>query len=154
MHTKDLDWYRTDVPAPEKSWPPSPCIDPLLISLHFREALFPYLLTDESILYLRKYGPVGARDFATLRMLEENGIPSYFSGCLSLTLNNPYTDKDREDIIYAVDIDEECVNYIRNHTSHKVVVLTHKRLVLPWLTELQKIRYVEKILGGITECCV
>lgn len=146
MHTKDLCWYRNDIQAPEKCWPPSSSIDPLLISLHFWEDFLPYVLTDESITYLREHGPVGARDYATLEVLQKNGVDSYFSGCLSLTLINPYTDKDRKEIIYIVDLDEECINYIREHTKCNIVVLSHLCRFLPDLSENQKLRYAEKIL--------
>lgn len=146
MHTKDLSWYRTDIPAPQKSWPPSSSIGPLLISIHFWEPFLPYAFTDESIAYLREHGPVGARDYASLQHLQDHGIPSYFSGCLTLTLVNPYTEKEREEIIYAVDIDEECVTYIKKNTTCKVVVLSHLCYFLPLLNENRKLAFAEKIL--------
>lgn len=146
MHTKDVAWYRDDILGPEKSWPPAPCIKPLLISMHFWEGFRPYLLTKESKRYMRKHGPVGARDKSTMEFLQENGIPAYFSSCLTLTLDNPYTDKDREEIIYAVDIDNESLEYLKRNASCEVIVLTHSCLFLPMLSEKQKLQYTEKTL--------
>lgn len=146
MHAKDLHWYREDIEAPEKCWPPSPSIDPLLISLHFWEGFLPYLLTDESISYLKEHEPIGARDYATMEFLKSNGINSYYSGCLTLTLVNSYQDEDREEVIYAVDVDQECVNYIRRNANCRVVVLSHICRFLPLLSESQRLAYAEHIL--------
>lgn len=146
MHAKDLHWYREDVEGPERSWPPSPSIKPLLISLHFWEGFLPYLLTDESIAYLKEHEPIGARDYATMEFLKSNGIESYYSGCLTLTLENPYQELDREEIIYAVDIDQECVDYIKENANCHVVVLSHICRFLPLMNESQKLLYAEQIL--------
>lgn len=146
MHGKDLQWYRQDIDAPDRCWPPSSSIDPLLISLHFREEFLPYLLTNESLTYLKKHEPIGARDHATMEFLKKNGIDSYFSGCLTLTLVNPYTDRDREEVIYAVDIDQDCVDYIKKHADCKVVVVSHLCRFFPGLSEPKRLLYAEKIL--------
>ena len=37
--------------------------------------------------FLKTGGPVGARDTRTLTKLKEMGVPTYFSGCLTLTWN-------------------------------------------------------------------
>lgn len=123
MHTKDFCWYRHDVPAPEKSWPPSPSINPLLISIHLAEGFIPYAFSNEAVEYLKAHAPIGARDLNTLQELESRNIPSYFSGCLCLTMENEY--KARNDIIYAVDLDDECYNYLKSRTNYPVLRLTH-----------------------------
>lgn len=123
MHTKDFIWYLKNVKAPEKSWPPSPDIEPLLISIHFAKRFIPIAFSEEGIDYLRKHGPVGARDYYTLKELQKRSIPSFFSGCLTLTLKNDR--RKRNDTIYAVDLDNECENYLRSNTNSKVIRLTH-----------------------------
>lgn len=123
MHTKDFLWYRHDVPAPEKGWPPSPSIDPLFISIHLAEGFIPFAFADEAVDYLKKHAPIGARDLNTLKELQSRDIPSYFSGCLCLTLKN--TNTERNDIIYAVDLDDECFQYLQTKTNGRVEKLTH-----------------------------
>lgn len=123
MHTKEFCWYRSDVAAPEKSWPPSPFIDPLLISIHLAEGFIPYAFSNEAIEYLKAYAPIGARDLNTLKELQSNGIPSYFSGCLCLTMENLCNQQD--EIIYAVDLDDECYNYLRSRTRCPIERVTH-----------------------------
>lgn len=123
IYTKNFYWYRTDIEAPEKSWPPANSIDPLLISIHFTKEILPAIFTKEGIEYLKEHAPVGARDLFTLNELQKRNIPSYFSGCLTLTLDNSC--EEREDVIYAVDIDEDCINYIKGHTLSKVEFINH-----------------------------
>lgn len=123
MHTKEFAWYRNDLPAPKKSWPPSPSIDPLFISIHLAEGFIPYAFSREAVAYLKAHAPIGARDLNTLQELQSRHIPSYFSGCLTLTMKNE--EKDRADIIYAVDLDDECYEYLKTKTKSLIIRLTH-----------------------------
>lgn len=145
MYTKDLYWSRNDVTAPEKSWPPSSSIDPLLISIHFTKAFLPTALSDEAVKYMKQYGPVGARDYSTLKELQQRGIPSYFSGCLTLTLENSY--KERDDIIYVVDLDPVCVSFIKSKTKYKVEVLHHEPRLFILLNNEQRLKHAERFLN-------
>jgi hypothetical protein len=146
MHTKELDWYRKDVPAPEKGWPPSSSIEPLLISIHFTRKFVPFAFTDEAIAYLKAHGPVGARDYFTLWELQKRDIPSYFSGCLTLTLENPSKSQKRKNVIYAVDISPECVDFIRSKTKCSVVPLTHIISQEMSLDRQKRLEYTRDIL--------
>lgn len=143
MHTKDIEWY-LDIPPPKKSWPPSAAIDPLFISIFLAEKFLPTALSAEGVEYLKNHAPIGARDFSTLHELEKRGIPSYFSGCLSLTLDNPYT--ERNDIIYVVDIDKECIDYIKRKTKSTVKVLSHRSMRLNFLSNEERLNYAESFL--------
>jgi len=131
-------------PPPDKSWPPSPAIDPFFISIHFTGTFLSTVFSDEHIEYLKKHAPIGARDFFTLHELQKRNIPSYFSGCLTLTLENNY--KERNDIIYLVDLDDRCVNYIKSKVTSPVVVVTHGRSMFPFLNHEQRLQYAEYIL--------
>jgi lipopolysaccharide biosynthesis glycosyltransferase len=64
--------------------PFNPRIRPILISFHCMTST---RLTSESIAYLRRYGPVGCRDWTTVYVLHGAGVPAFFSGCLSSTLD-------------------------------------------------------------------
>lgn len=73
-------WMWTD------NWPPSEKIKPLYVSVHISPEASKWMLNDKGIKYLKKYEPIGCRDWNTLKMLKSNGIDAYFSGCLTLTL--------------------------------------------------------------------
>jgi hypothetical protein len=143
MHLKGGYW-ELPIPPPEKSWPPSSIIDPFFISIHLTGQFQSTVFSEENIEYLKKHGPIGARDFYTLELLQERNIPCYFSGCLTLTLENPY--KERNNIIYLVDLDEETIRYIRSKVSSPVVVMTHGKPLLHFLCSEHRIKYAEYIL--------
>lgn len=110
-------------PLPDKCWPPSSDIDPLIISFHLGSGLDPYILSDEGVEYLKAHAPIGTRDISTLGRLQSKGIPSYFSGCMTLTLENDAN--ERNEHIVAVDLDEASLAYLKAHTSRKVVTAAH-----------------------------
>ncbi len=110
------------------AWPPSPYINPLLISMHFKE--LEETDVGDSYLkgfggeFLKKYGPVGARDIDTKNRLERNGIASYFSGCMTLTLEK-FEGINKKDKICVVDVEDNIINKIKDSTSSEIEVLTH-----------------------------
>ncbi len=44
------------------------------------------VLTEAAVRFLSEHGPVGCRDFSTLRKLRARGVPSFYSGCVTLSL--------------------------------------------------------------------
>lgn len=83
-------------------WPPSPNVTPLFVSFHLTKRAAAMVLTERGVAYLKKYR-VGARDTFTLKVLQEKGIDSYFSNCLTLTLGRSYTHRPGTDV-YFVDV--------------------------------------------------
>lgn len=147
MHTKNYLWYRKDIPPPEKSWPFSSSIAPFFISFHLVNDFAKEALTEEGIEYLKEHAPIGARDYSTLKKLQEKNIPSYFSGCLTLTLDNPYQEEDREDTLYLVDLNIRCIAYIKSRTKHKVKVISHGVPLETQLDNEKRIKYAESLLN-------
>ena len=80
-------WY---IWHPE-NWPPKEnCIDPLLTSMHITPLRAEEMLHNGGKEYLINHGPVGCRDTKTVEILRDNGVPAFFSGCLTLTLGRNY----------------------------------------------------------------
>ena len=48
--------------------------------------------TPEAIEYLMRYGPVGCRDWTTVYLLLSIGVPAFFSGCLTTTIDTVFPD--------------------------------------------------------------
>jgi len=87
---------------PER-FPPSDCINPLFISFHIVPLFEKKFFTKETVAYLKKYEPIGARDIATKLLLESHGVKSYFSSCLTLTLGMKYKNEHNSGEILFVD---------------------------------------------------
>lgn len=121
-------WYLHE----EKSWPPkTEFIDPLLISMHLNingKYGSKSFLSEESRDFLLKYGPVGARDPATRDFFLDNDIPSYCSGCMTLTLkgNGKKDLSPKDEYIVLVDVSDEVKSYIRTKTDKKIFNVSHQ----------------------------
>ena len=81
------------------------CIDPLFVSFHVATYVYPeygrdpqdWLLSRESLDYLRRFEPIGCRDLRTLELLERRDVECYFSGCLTLTFEPVGQVKERKE---------------------------------------------------------
>lgn len=110
-------------------WPPSPYILPCFLSVHITGKDF-FMIEDDFfspyiVDYFGKYAPIGTRDSSTLRLLQSHGIDSFFSACMTLTLE---ADKNmgREKIIYCVDVDDDVTAKIRERAcSCQIRNVTH-----------------------------
>ncbi len=71
-----------------RNWPPNPRIKPFFISFHINPSTKNNLFSKKGLEYFKKHEPIGCRDIYTHNLFQKRGIKSYFSGCLTLTLNN------------------------------------------------------------------
>ena len=119
-------------------WPPSDSINPLFISMHIsHEFNATKLLTQEKYKeYYKKMGPIGCRDKHTYRLLQSHNIDSYFSGCMTLTLQNPYTDDQRTNEIvladplfniYPYSYRDDMAKHLVPEEFHKDIINTYHR---------------------------
>lgn len=110
----------------------SPYITPLYISVFLKR--FPYesgitvgtdYINDNIKNSFLNYGPVGTRDLHTKEILQKLNIPSYFSGCMTLTINKLPNIKKKEYILVNGLTDDE-IEYIKNKTNREIVSFTQK----------------------------
>ena len=105
----------------------SPYIIPLNISMFLKN--FPYesgitigtdYINDNVIEFLRKYSPVGTRDIHTKKIMDKLNIESYFSGCMTLTLNK-FDNIKKDDYIVVVGLNKDEISHIKKCTNRKVI---------------------------------
>lgn len=113
-------------------WPPqNPALQPLLTSIHINpyqaqgEALRSFT-SKNSVKFLKKFSPVGARDMSTLKVLQDQGVDSYFSACLTLTLNRAKHVKKR-DYILAVNVSDDVYRSLKSKTEREVIRMDVER---------------------------
>ena len=92
-------WYMWN----PKKFPPSDCINPFFISVHINPKCASDFFSEQTISYLKKHEPIGARDKGTQVLLEHHGIKSYYSSCLTLTLGLKYKTNKKNGKILFVD---------------------------------------------------
>ena len=114
-------WF-TDNP---NIWPPAKNLIPLFISFHLTRSNKSYKLLASKELkdYYKQFGPVGCRDLGTLDLFKKNGIDAYYSGDLTLTLENKFTERN-EDILL---VDPLRHNYRPGYREHIVNQLVPKK---------------------------
>ena len=115
------------------SWPPHPTLRPVLLGAHIsREDVWGGSLADLAGLgldYLRTHGPVGCRDEATAALLQEAGIDSEVTCCLTLTLERPGDVPRRGPYVCCVDVPDKAVEALQRYAkaaSREVRVMTHQ----------------------------
>ncbi len=118
---------------PER-WPPHPAIRPLLTSFHvsqfkpsswrpWRPGPAQIIMSPKNIDYLRRHGPVGARDRATLSLLARHGVESFYSGCLTLTF--PARDQVERKNMVACDLDADTLKALAGRLKAPPLITTH-----------------------------
>lgn len=66
-------------------------VRPIFVSFHLNK---PDMLDDEAIAYLRDHAPVGCRDWQTVVALRQVGVPAFFSGCMTTTVDTVFLPGD------------------------------------------------------------
>ena len=117
-----------------RHWPPHEKIVPLLVSFHLNDRrpgrLSPWrtaaqvLLSARNAGWLRRHGPVGARDRHTLELLRRAGVDAEYSGCLTLTLP-PADPAARGDRVVACGLPGELVEALAGRTRQPPIVVDH-----------------------------
>lgn len=102
--TVAFGWYMQSIFG-RHDFPLHPNLRPIFVSFHINRQ---ELLSPEAIAYLKEHGPVGCRDWTTVDLLLSAGVPAFFSGCITTTVNGvfgdlPETEKPAEDapVIYV-----------------------------------------------------
>lgn len=84
-------WYMHPLFGVRHDFPLHPNLRPILVSFHCNKR---ELLTEDAVAYLRRYGPVGCRDWTTADLLLSLDVPAFFSGCLTTTVDTVFPDAE------------------------------------------------------------
>ncbi|MEM6376687.1 MAG: polysaccharide pyruvyl transferase family protein [Bacteroidota bacterium] len=126
-------WFTTTPTA----WPPSPDIEPLILSFHVTNSNTSpnNIFRPELKEYYQKWAPIGGRDMDTAANFQKLGVDAYFSGCVTLTLKNKFSSRNDDILIvdpfYQFNYDkaymQECVDIlVPDAYKSKVKYLTHR----------------------------
>jgi hypothetical protein len=84
-------WYMHPLFGLRHDFPLHPNLRPIFVSFHCNKR---EMLNAEAIDYLRRYGPVGCRDWTTVDLLLSIDVPAFFSGCLTTTVDTVFPELD------------------------------------------------------------
>jgi hypothetical protein len=114
-------WYMHALFGIRHGFPLHRNLRPIFVSFHCNKR---GLLTPEAIEYLRRYGPVGCRDWNTVHLLLSLDVPAFFSGCLTTTIDTVFPDREpppREAPVAYVDVDDVPEDAVVFHHSNPAV---------------------------------
>lgn len=95
-------------------------ITPLLTSIYIDDSVKEQFSSPENKAFFETYGPVGARSVDTQQYFEKQGIKSYLSGCLTLTLKaDPSITKGN--FILALDLPNEVFDKVARESKLPVI---------------------------------
>src|SRR3712207_6009579 len=80
-------WYMHALFKVRHGFPLHDNLRPIFISFHCNKR---DLLTPDAVEYLKRYGPIGCRDWTTVYLLLSMGVPAFFSGCVTTTTDTVY----------------------------------------------------------------
>ncbi|MDR2650109.1 MAG: polysaccharide pyruvyl transferase family protein [Clostridiales bacterium] len=130
-------WYMQN----PRFFPPPNNIIPLPISMHLDSTIIENgFLEDVKIReWMMKYGPIGTRDLFTLKKLQQAGIPSYFSGCLTLTLlpNEKFRARKVKKYVLAMNLSDKELVALKSRTVLPVYGLGKKMVGLSFQNRLR-----------------
>ena len=95
-------------------------VNPLLVLMYFDDQVKEAFSSEANVAFFKKYGPVGARSFDTERYMESLGVESYFSGCLTLTLQ-PEKNIPKQDFILAIDLPNDVFDKVEKESKYPVL---------------------------------
>jgi hypothetical protein len=77
-------WFMHPIFKLRHDFPMHPNLRPIFVSFHCNKR---EMLTPPALDYLRRYGPVGCRDWTTVDLLLSLDVPAFFSGCITTTVD-------------------------------------------------------------------
>ena len=130
-------------------------IIPIFVSFHLNKTEY---LTQDLIDYLKKYQPIGCRDWDTVILLKSNGIESFFSGCLTMTFGDifsgmPSETKAYKEAFVEVEKDLNSNNYEEfKQVGRNVKATSIENGILDAFEMLKKYREFSKISTSRLHC--
>lgn len=82
-------------------------------------------LGDNDIEYLKRFSPIGCRDYHTLDTMKKYNIPAYLFGCITATFPKKWNSNEGKTDIFCVDISEKLISQIPAEIEKDCVLITN-----------------------------
>ena len=105
----------------------SPNITPVFLGLSMQKSY----LTDNEIRYLKKFEPIGCRNYKTYSVIHSYGIKSYLGGCVTVTFPLRAPQMLSAPKVYIVDASEELMAHVPVSIRENAIYLSHKVWLSP-----------------------
>lgn len=89
--------------------------------------MYPAMISDQQIDYLKRYEPIGCRDERTMNFLRGKGIDAYLFGCIVATLPKSNVPIEQRDVVYFIDAPFSIMPYIPSGLYSKIKFVDHEK---------------------------
>ena len=127
------------------NWPPSKYVIPIPFAFHVSKKYEKLICSDQGIQYLKNYEPIGCRDLESSNILKKHGINSFYSKCLTLTLDKRNADP-AEGKVYIVGVTDNLQRIIPNHIKSKAIYVNQSKIELPNVKQFNRRLIAEDLL--------
>ena len=129
-------------------------IIPIFVSFHLNKT---DNLTKDLLDYLRKFQPIGCRDWDTVVLLKSHGIESFFSGCLTMTIGDLFNDEinkaqgSKEAFVEVNNLFSSNKNYFKQ-VGNEIRTIPIEKGILEAFNMLKNYRQFSKIYTSRLHC--
>ena len=102
-------------------------IIPVFLGLSFKQGFFE--INEADVSYLKKYEPIGCRDYNTFLILKKFGLNCYISGCVSLFFEKRKPNSEHYNTVYFVDVPSGLKKYIPDHLLENAKFVHHEEIL-------------------------
>ena len=97
------------------------CFSPKIIPVFLGLSIMSENITEDECIYLRRFEPIGCRDYHTVAIMRKHNIMAYLNGCMTLTLPKKKNIECGGGKTYLVDIPERYCRYIPNTIKENAI---------------------------------
>lgn len=110
-----------------QNWPPAPSVVPVFFGFHLTPlpSVVQSFLRPESIAYFRRIAPIGCRDRATQDLLQQAGVETFYSKCLTLTFPRRKV-APTDGRVFLVDVPDSFRPKIPKSLAQGAIVVSHQ----------------------------
>ena len=93
-------------------------IIPVFLGISIKQSAWEW--TEEWVKYFKRYEPIGCRDYATWKKMNELGISAYLAGCLTITF--PIRNRNEGNTTYFVEAPKALKQYIPDELKKRMQI--------------------------------
>lgn len=106
--------------------------------------MYPSVISEEQLKYLKRFEPIGCRDERTMNFLRSCGINAYVFGCIVATFPKSEVPTQQRDTVYFVDVPNSILPYIPEQLYTDIKFVDHEMYTSNELCQFNELKEMAK----------
>lgn len=102
--------------------------------------MYPAMISDEQVNYLKRHEPIGCRDERTMNFLRGKGVNAYLYGCIVATLPKSEVPIEQRNVVYFIDVPSSIVTYIPSNIYSKIKFVDHEKYEYTSFSQFEELK--------------